>query len=344
MDIIDNIHRGNDRFSSLLSSNSEKITKTVINSILLMSVLAIFGCFDFLTLSFNFEVFDFVNHYELATSYWTRVIAKTIAGVISYNVGMNLNWDRELAKSTILKNLISEYDRLMLLKDQKTFNHFVVEIFNKTAKRLAWVDFINIKIHKLNKRAKHSDLVLYSNGSDEAKKNNKYCSKRAELECLKSDEYIKKNINSIIVNYYSVDPIVFDLDIDGKATSRGARVEGNVAIARTRKSASVIAGIALVSILTASIILGGSMEEFENEMQRFWFYFLSVVEDVGLVCWQVFRGMLDDRKVINSEYTEPYANRVRVLTEYVNWCADDKIEDTKAYRILKELDKTQQSE
>lgn len=341
MGLIDRANMERDRFSSLLSENGEKITKTVINTILLMAILAIFGCFDFMTLTFNFDVFDFVNHYDQSIAFWTRVVAKTIAGVCAYNIGMNINWDRELSKAVILQGLIAEYDRLMKFKDDKTFDFFVINVFNRRSKELAWIDKINEKIHRLNKHAKNSDLVMYSIGSEEDKKRNRYCVKRNELEYLKSKEYIENNIDSLKVKYFKVEPTAFNLDIDGKTTVRGAKVQGNVGVAKARRSASIVAGIIMVSMTMASIILGADKNVFESELQRFWFYLLSVVEDISLVCWQIFRGMIDDKRIINSEYTEPYSNRVRILTEYVDWCAEEKKEESKAYRILKALDNAQ---
>lgn len=342
MNPVDTANNSLDRLSGLLAGHSEKVIKTAVNSVLLFIILAVFGCFDFVTFTFNFSVFDFANHYTVALAYWTRVITKTIAGVCAFHIGMNLMWDREIEKSAILASSIKEYERLLQFKDTKSFDHFIVNVFNVREKKKAWVDKINRKIHRLNKFAKHKDLVLYTNGSEEEKAKNRYCVKRAELETMKSDEWVDKNIHSLSARYYPVDPILFDMDIDGKVSDkRGAKVQGNVGRAKAMNTGNVILGMVGFSMLTASIILSADGQQFADQMEAFWYYLLTCCEDIGVVAWQSFRGMMSDKKIISSEYIEPYANRVRVLNEYLNWCAEEKIEETKAYRILKAVEKSE---
>ena len=48
--------------------------------------------------------------------------------------------------------------------------------------------------------------------------------------------------------------------------------------------------------------------------------------------------MLDDRKLVNSELIAPYAGRIKVLEAYVSWCAENKIEKSPAFEIMKALD------
>lgn len=341
-DPINGIGNMTERFTSLAADNKEKLAKQAINGVLLFVILAVFGCFDFVNFTFNFEVFDFVNHASKAVAYWTRVLAKTIAGVCAYNIGMNLKWDSELNKNAVLRSHISEYERLMKFKDPKTFDHYVVKVYNPAEKKRAWLDHISKKLYRLNKFARNKSILLYSTGTPEQKAKNRYCRKRAELEEMKSPKWVDENIDSVFVRYYAVDPIVFELDIDGKVEAKGAKVVGNVGLAKTKHTGSTILGIVGMSVITASIAIGADQQQFASQMQAFWYYFLSCVQDVGIVCWQVFKGMLADRKIINSEYVVPYASRVRVLNAYIDWCAEAKVAETKAYRILKEIERAEQ--
>ena len=338
MDVLDRVNDATDRLTQLLSTKQERITKGIINFILLVVILGVFGCFDFLTMRFNFDVFDFVGHQELAASYWTEVITKAIAGVCAYNIGMNMNWEREVEKSFTLKNLIRRYEDLDKMRDGKTFNDYVMNVYNLEEKKKAWVDSVNRKIHRLNRFARHRSLILYSSEDEQGKKKSRYCRKRGEVEEMKTEGWMGRNINSIFVRYNAVDPIVFSLDIECKTESRGAKVQGNVAMAKVRNSASVVLGMLAISMFLASFALSASKEKFEDQMQAFWYYLLKVLEDVGVVLWQVFRGMLDDRKLVNSELIAPYAGRIKVLEAYVSWCAENKIEKSPAFEIMKALD------
>ncbi len=344
MDVFDQVNNATDRLTQLLSNRQERITKAVINFVLLVVILGVFGCFDFLTMRFNFEVFDFVNHQDVATAYWTEVITKAIAGVCAYNIGMNINWEREVEKSFTLKNLIRRYDDLEKMRDGKTFNDYVMNVYNLEEKRKAWVDSINRRIHRLNRFARHGELILYSSEDEQGKKKSRYCRRRAELEEMKTDAWMDKNINSIFVRYNAVDPIVFSLDIECKTESRGAKVQGNVAMAKARNSASVVFGMLAISMFLASFALSASKEKFVDQMQAFWYYALKLLEDAGVVLWQVFRGMLDDRKLVNSELIAPYAGRIKVLEAYVSWCAENRIEKSKAYELMKALDEERRAE
>ena len=338
MGVLDRVNDATDRLTQLLSTKQERVTKGVINFILLVVILGVFGCFDFLTMRFNFDVFDFVGHQELAAAYWTEVITKAIAGVCAYNIGMNINWEREVEKSFTLKNLISRYEDLDKMRDGKTFNDYVMNVYNLEEKKKAWVDSINKRIHRLNRFAKHGDLVLYSSEDEQGKKKSRYCRRRAELEEMKTDGWIDKNIGSVFVRYRAVDPIVFSLDIECKTESRGAKVQGNVAMAKARNSASVVLGMLAISMFLASFALSASKEQFMDQMQAFWYYALKLLEDIGVVLWQVFRGMLDDRKLVNSELVAPYAGRIKVLESYVSWCVENRIEKSPAYAIMMALD------
>lgn len=338
MDVFDRVNDATDRLTQLLSNKQERVTKGVINFILLVVILGVFGCFDFLTMRFNFDVFDFVGHQELAASYWTEVITKAIAGVCAYNIGMNINWEREVEKSFTLRTLVRRYEELDKMRDGKTFNDYVMNVYNLEEKKKAWVDHVNKKIHRLNRFARHGELILYSSDNEAGKAKSRYCRKRKDLEEMKSDEWVEKNIGSVSVKYRAVDPIVFSLDIECKTEARGAKVQGNVAMAKARNSASVVFGMLAISMFLASFALSASKEKFVDQMQAFWYYLLKILEDIGVVLWQVFRGMLDDRKLVNSELVAPYAGRIKVLEAYVSWCAENKIDKSPAYEIMRALD------
>lgn len=306
-DVIDNA-------IGLASSKKEYIGKQIINTILLFIILLVFGCLDFAKLAFHFE--NLAN-----VSYWGTVLSKTIAGVCAFNIGINLMWEIELRKDKILSAAIKLYNHLIKFKEDD-FEYFVVHIYNPKEKIKAYISQINKRIFRLNKLARDRDKLLYSSDleeNQEKKLTNKYCIKRQELEDLKTEEYIKKNLDALKVRYYYVEPSVFELEIDGSVAIHGVKTKGNVSFGKARASTNVVLGMVGVSMFLTAIGLELNQEQFANQMVRFWHYLMKCATDVGIVLWQTYRGMLNSRKIISQEYTQPYVGRNKVLKEYYAW-------------------------
>ena len=311
--IIDTTHN----LTSYAYSNKAKISKIVINTILLFIIFAVFGCFDFVNFSMDITL-------VLTWKYWTNVITKVIGGSIAFNIGLNLLYDKEIENDKELALQREKYLKLNGQKNELLFNRYVEEVFNPGEKRKAWKSYINKKLYWLNKFARNKDKLLYTNGNTEEQKGNKYCERRHELEMLKSDEYIDKNINSIQIEYGKVDPILFELEIDGNGTYRGLKIKGDVRTGRARFTGGVVIGMIMFSMLTTSIVLAPDQQQFENQMLAFWHYVLVCCEDVGVILWQTFRGMVSARKLVSEELTTPYVNRNRVLDCYYKWVGDNQ--------------------
>lgn len=331
-DIVDKIMQVGDNVSnaiSVASSKKETILKQGINVILLFIILLVFGCLDFATLEFHFE-------YILTASYWGTVGTKVVAGVCAYNIGINMLWDAELKKDKVLNDLIGKYNKLIQYK-QIDFEYYVVKIFNVQEKKKAYISQINRKIHILNKFSRAKDRLLFSSDLPEnqpLKEKNLYCIKRQELENLKSEEYINKNIDNLMVNYYEVDPSVFELEIDGSAVVRGVKTKGNVNLGRARASMSMVMGMIIISMFLTAFSLTADQQEFENQMVRFWHYCLKAIEDTAVVLWQFTRGTFQCRKIISQQITAPYSGRCFVLTHYIDWRIANQIPDTPSYKEL----------
>lgn len=315
------------RSISVITTKKEMVLKQAINTALLFVILLVFGCLDFATLEFHGELL-------LTPSYWGEIITKTTAGVCAFNIGINLLYDSEIKKDEILKNHISRYNELVK-KVQLDFEYFVNKVYNRKNKIEAYKSQITKRIYWLNRVSKDRDRLLYSSTlveNQEKKLKNRYCIKRKQLEELKSDEFIEKNFESLKVKYLAVDPAVFQLEIDGSTTIKGVKTKGSITGGRIKESAGMVMGMVLFSAFTASFGLALDKQEFENNMIAFWHYCLKTVEDLGIVLWQAFRGMLRCRKLVSSQLTQPYAGRVAVLEEYLNWRLQNKIPDNEIYK------------
>lgn len=311
------VSRINDTVSkavSIANSKKELIFKQFVNIALLFVILLVFGCLDFATLTFHFE-------YILTASYWATVGSKVIAGMCAFNIGINLMYDAEVKKNAVLAELIEKYDELIKRK-QLDFEYYVVHVFNPAEKKKAYISQINRKIYLLNKVSRAKDRLLYSSDlkeNQEKKKHNKYCIKRQELEDLKKDDFIEKNLASLKVKYYEVDPVVFDLEIDGAPAQKGVKTKGNAINERAKATTTMVVGMVMFSMFITAFGLEANKQVFEDQMVAFWHYCLKCVQDIGIILWQVSRGALKTRKIISSSLTEPYAGRIRVLTDYLEW-------------------------
>ena len=245
-------------------------------------------------------------------------------------------WDLEIAKDFILAFAIARYEKLKKWADDIEFEEFV-KIFNAREKKKAYITQINRKIYRLNKLSRARDRLLYSSElpeNQEAKKKNRYCIKRQELEDLKKDEFIDKNLESLKVHYFLVDATVFELEIDGSAIIHGVKTRGNINLGKVKASTNVILGMVGFSMFLTAIGLELNQEQFANQMVRFWHYLLKCVTDVGIVLWQTYRGMLNTRKIISQELTQPYVGRNKVLKEYYKWQFDTNKIDEKKYKSI----------
>lgn len=325
--------RAIDSIVSYANTNKEIIRKDIVNACLLLVIFGIFGCFDFVNMSFNIAKL-------LTAAYWTKTLTKVIAGICAFHIGINFSWDREIEKDQNLEENAKKYNRLIKCKEQKSFNTYILDIVNPREKIKAYISQINRKIYLLDRTARNRDKLLYSSDreEDKAKKlKNRYCVKKAELEQLKSDEFIKKNINSLQVKYSYIDPIVFDLEIDGRSTYKGLKVKGNVAVGKAKRTASTIAGMVMISMFTASLFLNPNSEEFAQQLNSFWYWFVNCCMDIGIILWKVLQGFTSSRKIISSELTTPLATRNQILTEYIDWCVANNIETSKATMIYNKI-------
>lgn len=332
MGIYDGIGKVNDLLSgvtTLAASKKESLLKQGVNAALLFVVLAVFGCLDFATLTFHPE-------YVTTASYWGEVVTKVVAGVCSFNIGINFMLDTEIRKNAILTQNIERYNEL-IQKKQIDFEYFVTRVFNPKEKKKAYVSSINRKIHMLNRFSRRKDRLLWSSELPEnqaKKEKNRYCKARKQLEDLKSEEFIAKNLDSLYVRYREVDPATFDLEIDGTQRTSGVKTTGSVGLGRAKASSSIVFGMVAFSMLSTAFGLALDKEKFDDQMEAFLHYLFKIVEDVFIVLWQTMQGMFRTRKIVTQQLTEPYAGRVQVLTEYLEWRLTEKKPDTLSYLEL----------
>lgn len=318
-----------DSVSDLVSSKKEFVIKQSINVVLLLIILLLFGCFDFLHLTFHYE-------YLIDGNFWISVVTKAAADVAAYNIGINVIIDDMIKRNKVLANLKTIYENLNQYKDQD-FPDFIYE-YNRECKIQAYKNKITKMIYMLNKFSKKKDKLLYSSkiATEEEKSQNKYCIRRKQLETLKTDEYIKENIDSLDINYRDVDPAVFDLEINGEQKIIENKVVGSVNRGRAVMSFTTILGVMIAPIIINSIALDPNAQELEDGVIAGLNYAIRIASDIGIIIWQFSRGILSTHKIVSREITIPLSARVSILKKYYAWRDKKGLNVPQYYRDLLE--------
>lgn len=306
-----------DAVSDLISSKKQFIAKQIVNVFLLLLILLIFGCFDFLNLEFHYE-------YLAEASYWFDVGTKAVADICAYNIGVNFILDDVIKRNKTLISLKRIYDKLNDCK-QDDFDEFLEE-YNKQERVKAYKNRMVHKIYLLNKRARKKDIILYNrliktgkSVHDITNEKNLYCRKRAQLEYMRTNEYIFENIDSLNVRYINIESAVFGIEIDGAPKVDENKVTGSVSKGRAIASSSTLFGVIVWSMVFRSISLAPDQEQFENQMVAAAHYATKMAADIGIIIWQFMRGMLGTHKIVSQQITTPLSVRVKVLKEYYSW-------------------------
>ena len=303
-----------DTVSDLISSKKEFAVKQTINVLLIFIIMFVFGCFDFLHATFHFE-------YLLDPNYWVSVTTKTIGDICAFNIGINLLIDDAIKRDRVLAKAKEIYEKLNQYRD-KDFDYYVDNIYNRQRKIEAYKNKINFHIRMLNKVSKNRDRALYSSDDpkkQELKKTNKYCIKRANLESVKTDEFIEKNFENLNVRYIAVDPAVFGVELDGSKRVIQNKVTGSIVEGRVKASFTTILSIVGVSMFLSSILLQPNSEEAKEQAINAINWALRAIGDIGIILWQVIRGIFRSKKIVSQQLTIPCNERVNILKGYYAW-------------------------
>lgn len=311
-DATNKIGEASNYVTDLVSSKRQFVIKQVTNVFLLLVILIVFGCFDFLHLKFHYE-------YLLDQNYWVDIVIKAIADICSYNIGVNFIIDDVIKRNIQLVNLKYQYERLNEVK-QEDFQEFIDE-YNKEQKALAFKSYINHKIYLLNKFSRKSDRLLYSRVDCRSGYvgRNRYCKKRHELEQMKTDEFIHANIDSLEAPYKDVDAAIFELEINGTEKIVQNKVTGSLARGRTIASVSTMFGVIAFAMIIKPVALDPSKQEFVDGAVAAANYAVSIASDIGIIIWQFTRGILGTHKIVSNQMTVPLAERVKILKRYYEW-------------------------
>jgi hypothetical protein len=174
-----------------------KVGRALPYVILYIAAVAIVGLFNLLT----------VEYYDTALSsaeFWNRVVSQNLANLlvmiatISMYIVKYSETDKEYTglkgtvDSSVRKDLDSEFGTWVFNK-------------NKLEKIEAYRARIQSKITKEELKARTKDIEVWYFGTEEAKRKNRYCRRRINLEESIKTERLEKLILAIKVDYDSID-------------------------------------------------------------------------------------------------------------------------------------------
>lgn len=298
-----------------LAYHKTTILKNTFSILLLILILVVEGCFNFLTFEFKFD--------KLANlGFWTNVATKVLLLVLVKVWVMSIFIDIARRKNLDLSFVKNYNERLMETKDNN-FSKWVENVENVEIKIEFYKRKINKKIAKLEHKAKPQDRMLYYNDNEEAKKNNDYCIKRAELEYLLSDEYINNNLAWLDIKKYPlIDSAVFDCPInnDNIAKKYQLNAKTKTAIFTTLLSACVL------TLITQTI--WNSIELNNNELDAL-VLMAGLIMDAIFIGWQGLTGISSAFNIIQQQEILPYVNRNRILEKYLYYKNPDNIKEVR---------------
>ena len=286
-----------------LAYNKTNILKNVFSILLLILILIVEGCFNFVTFEFNIE--------KLANlGFWTNVAFKVVLLVLVKMWVMSIFMDVARNKNKDLDFNKKLNEKLMQTKDDK-FPKWVENVENKEIKIEFYKKKINKMIAKLEHEATPQDRMLYFNDDEELKLHSEYCVERAELEYLLTDEYIEKNYHWLdIKKYPQIDSAVFDCPI------------GNDNISKKYQLSAKTKTAIFTSLLSASIItiilqtVWNSIEMFKNDLDLL-IIFSGLLMDFIFIVWQGLTGISSAFTIVEQQEVLPYVNRNRILEKYL---------------------------
>lgn len=290
--------------------NKEKLVKNIFAYLLLVIILFVEGCFNFLT--FKFEISK-----ALTISFWVNIGFRLLLLILIKAMALLIFTDKARENNGELKTEKERNTKLIKLKDVD-FPYWCEQVENRRLKIDAWKLQINKKIAKLEKRSKLKDRTIYYGNSNIEKSNNKYCIKRKQLEYLLSDEYINNNFDVIRPKKIKkIDPAVFDLPVNLNSSNNDYQLVAKTKIAITSVLLTSAFGLVLITFIRQSLEFGYSSDKILPIL-------VGLALDLIFMLYQFATGIMDSYRIINEQEVLPYVNRNRILTKYLKSKTEQK--------------------
>lgn len=184
---------------------------------------------------------------------------------------------------------------------------------------------IKRKLTKLEKSAVDKDFTIWNFGTDEERKNNTYCNKRASLEYQLTDEWEKKNLPLLKINYDKVTSSIILSGVYSKMENNSPNefITKNKSAKVVREKLPQLLVSFSVTLLTSSLLINFVFNASA---------ILNLITKTAVLCWNTFMTI----RYANAWKLEVTLKDIRwrrgILTEYNKWLKEevDKIKEHNA--------------
>lgn len=268
---------------------SAKKISSATSGLLLLAIIGVFQC---ASVGFDLSIY-------LEFEFYFRLFYRALIIFLAFNTAVDFTFDKVSNRQLVLDARTSYYN----YNDKRKLNFKTyLEERNTQTKIKAFIDKINIKIAKLEKKA-------------QACKNEKRFAKINEhisvYRTYICDDYIYSNINKIKVKYYKVHLSDFYC-ADYVSNNSDNKTRPEYAKAVAKYNLKNISKYLLISIVTGSAIYNFST----NNSVDFW---INLLTDLMLIATRITQGVTSSTIIFDSEYTASYLNKVNILKEYIEW-------------------------
>ena len=299
--------------------NKTSLLKNAVSVLLLILILVVEGCFNFLT--FEFKIDRLFN-----LGFWTNIAIKVVLLLLVKMWVMSIFMDvaRKRNKDLTFNKKVNE--RLLETKDNN-FPKWIENVENIEIKIEFYKRKINKLIANLEHKTKQEDRMLYFSDNEESKAINTYCIKRKQLEYLISDEYISNNIAWLdIKKYPMIDSAIFDCPIGNENINKKYQLS-----AKTKSA--IFSSLLFASISFLMIQTIWNAIELKNSDLSALVIFSTIIMDFIFIVWQGLTGISTAFNIIETEEVLPYVNRNRILEKYLYYKNPDNPQQVKDYLI-----------
>ena len=285
----------------------QKLTfRRVIGFLMSFAIIGVVVLFQLIIADFSVDAFK-------QPDFYIRIIYRVILIILTYQCVVNLLYDKQV-RSDRVQNARTKYIAAVKMKDI-SFKDFLKE-YNYKLKAEAWINKIDLKINKINRKLetgkgniqKLSDRVKY-------------------LESLKTPEYIEKNWSYLNCKWKQVYTGDFTVEDAIGSNERRTRSEFNVDVAKMslKKISGYILGSLVLGLVVVNLAFDGA------KTAEFWF---NMIADILLVITRSADAGFNLPVLIDYNFTNVYLYKVDVMQQYVEWCAENKITESKAHKVL----------
>lgn len=303
--------------------NRDKLVKNIITTILLILILIVEGCFNFITLEFNFSML-----YEI--QFWIKIIFKMTLLLLVRMLALTIFKPKARENNKELQVEKNKNEKLVKLKEAD-FPYWIENVKNVDIKKEAWKNKINKKLLKLERKASDDDRHLFYDNTipEEEKIKNKYYRLKMRFLSLLTNDFIDSNINTLQVKFQRLDAAIFDLPVNLE------HEDNKYQISSKTKSATVISlAVASIGLLITNVLISGFAFGVNDAILLATIISLSV--DLVFLSYQFLMGIFDSYRIINTQELLPYVNRNRILKEYFYYKKPD--DTAKIDKIFNALD------